>query len=321
MTHTNAPLVTIVTPSYGQAKFIRRTLESVRAQTYPHIEHIVVDGGSKDGTLEILREQERAPGFQWFSEPDEGMYDAINKGLRLSRGEILAYLNTDDILMPWAVEEAVSCFQSDKELDLVYADQVLIREDGRFQFDMQPPYRPALMRRTGWSLPQPTVFWHRRLYERFGGFDPSLKFAGDLEYWLRVGRDAKVRQVREIFAGAQLHALQKTQAGRPQLVREMETVLARYTRAGERSALLKAVELRGYAWWAVRLVTAKFVFAYARKMARPAEGPWSRFLSVPRLHPHSNTDWARGFLPWGHRGGFRWLFEGVTADDILCRES
>ena len=104
------PLVSIVTPTLNQRRFIESALRSVSNQTYPRIEHVVVDGGSSDGTIDLLRRAE-SPSFQSISEPDRGMYEAINKGLRLANGEIVAYLNSDDAYLPWAVEAMVHAFE------------------------------------------------------------------------------------------------------------------------------------------------------------------------------------------------------------------
>ena len=101
---STGPLVSIITPTLNQGRTIGATLESVRRQTYSRIEHIVIDGGSSDSTSDILAAAHQASGLIWRSEPDRGMYDAVNKGLRLATGEIVGYLNSDDLLLPWAVE-------------------------------------------------------------------------------------------------------------------------------------------------------------------------------------------------------------------------
>ena len=116
------PLVSIVTPSLNRADLIESTLRSVRSQSYPHVEHIVVDGGSTDGTLAVLRRYEGTYGLRWISEPDHGMYSAINKGLAMARGQVLAYLNSDDLYFPWTVETVVAAFRSHPEADLVHGD-------------------------------------------------------------------------------------------------------------------------------------------------------------------------------------------------------
>ncbi len=114
------PLVSIVTPTRDQGPYIEQTLRSVAGQTYPRIEHIVVDGGSTDGTHAILARHAAARGLVWWSEPDDGMYQAVNRGFARANGEILAYINSDDLYFPWSVEVAVRALQAGP--DLVYGD-------------------------------------------------------------------------------------------------------------------------------------------------------------------------------------------------------
>jgi glycosyltransferase involved in cell wall biosynthesis len=122
------PLVSIITPSLNAVRFIGDTLDSVRAQDYPNIEHVVVDGGSEDGTVDLLR---RAPGVVWTSRKDAGMYDAINSGLRMARGEIVAYQNADDrYVTPDAVSTAVRYLRDHPDTDVVYGDFRYIDEVG-----------------------------------------------------------------------------------------------------------------------------------------------------------------------------------------------
>src|SRR4030042_2589290 len=123
------PLVSIVTPSYNKARFIEETILSVKNQTYPRIEHIIIDGGSTDGTLDIIRKY--SDSLTWISEPDKGQSDAINKGWKMSKGEILAYLNADDTYMPRAVETAVKFLADNMDVGLVYGECNIINEHGK----------------------------------------------------------------------------------------------------------------------------------------------------------------------------------------------
>ena len=124
------PLVSIITPSFNKGPYIEETLQSVRNQTYPHIEHIVIDGGSTDETLPIL--EKYSGDIVWISEPDKGQSDAINKGWRRSHGEIIVYLNADDTYLPDAVEIAVNYFLQHPETGMIYGDGILSDEKGRF---------------------------------------------------------------------------------------------------------------------------------------------------------------------------------------------
>src|SRR5512138_1788368 len=127
---TRLPLVSIITPSFNQAAFLETTIRSVLDQDYPSLEYFIVDGGSKDGSLEIIqRYAHRLAG--WVSEPDRGQTDAINKGFGMAHGEILAWLNSDDVYQPGAVAEAATFLQQNPEVGLVYGDATYIDENGR----------------------------------------------------------------------------------------------------------------------------------------------------------------------------------------------
>lgn len=181
------PLVSIVTPVLNRADSIGICLQSVADQTYSNVEHIVVDGGSSDGTLDIL-ESCSAPNMRWTSGPDSGMYEAINRGLAMANGQILAYLNSDDAYFPWTVESAVKGLAY---ADVVFGDLVVVApelREVRLLF-----YRPFSLRHYALveAIAQPTVFWTREVYEQVGSFDESLSFVADCEYWIRAARAGK----------------------------------------------------------------------------------------------------------------------------------
>ena len=162
------PLVSIVTPSFNQGAFIKDCIESIAAQTYHNIEHIVVDGESTDETLDVLRRYEGNYNMRWLSEPDGGMYEAINKGLRQARGEIVAYLNCDDLYFPWSVATAVEALTRLPDVDLIYGDLLNVdagSKNGILVF--YPPFNYGFLRRSG-VLGQPTIFWRRSAYEAMG---------------------------------------------------------------------------------------------------------------------------------------------------------
>lgn len=182
------PRVSIITPSYMRAGSIRMCLESVARQDYPDIEHIVVDGGSDDGTVDILREYEQTRGIQWVSEPDGGMYEAINKGLSMASGEIVAYLNTDDAYFPWTVRCAVETLQR-SQADAVFGDLLLIDQQSQDTTVCVQFYETFDM---FWytfvtAIGQPTMFWRRRVTDLVGLFSSDYRLIADCEYWLRMG--------------------------------------------------------------------------------------------------------------------------------------
>jgi glycosyltransferase involved in cell wall biosynthesis len=161
---------------------------------YHPIEHIVVDGGSSDETLRILQEY---PHIRWVSEPDAGMYDAINKGLRMAGGSILAYLNGDDLYFPDTIERVVAHFEKYPEAGLVFGHCRYIDPDGKELFVRRyPEFNWRLYSvLNGSTIPQQSAFWRRRVLETAGYFDPSFCMAGDFEFFIRVGKSWGVKKI------------------------------------------------------------------------------------------------------------------------------
>jgi GT2 family glycosyltransferase len=186
------PRVSVVTPSFNQGRFLEATLRSVLLQGYPDLEYIVVDGGSTDQSRAVL--QRYAPYLaHWVSEPDRGQAHAINKGLASASGEILGWLNSDDLLTPGAVWRAVAALQAEPDVDLVYSDFIDLNErTGRARRRASWPVGfAALVERN--VIPQPTAFYRRDLLARIGPVDERLHLALDWELWLRAARYGRVR--------------------------------------------------------------------------------------------------------------------------------
>jgi glycosyl transferase family 2 len=268
------PLVSVVTPTLNQARYLERTLASVRGQTYPRIEHIVIDGGSTDGTLDILRREGEARSLRFTTGPDAGMYDAINKGIAMAGGEVLAYLNSDDAWFPWAVERVMEVFGSKPKVDLVFGDGVKVDEEsGKQRLRLFPPFDRISLANYE-SLMQPAVFWRRSLTDRIGGFDPGMHYVADLDYWLRAAEaGARIAHVREVLAIERIHAARLSSAQREAMAAEDAAMRAKHAGnqggpAGRQRA--KNREIR-WQWWRWR----EFVGAAS---FRWAPGPWHRFL-------------------------------------------
>jgi glycosyltransferase involved in cell wall biosynthesis len=201
--------VSVVIPSYNQAKFLPATLDSVLSQDYPDTEILVFDGGSTDETLSILKGY--GGKIQWVSQKDGGQPDAINQGLQRATGDILAYLNSDDIYLPNALKNVTSNFDANPKCPILYGDAWHLHEDGSI---MERYYTEC------WSYPrlleicylcQPAVFWRREVIERFGIFDDTLQYALDYDYWLRVGRELEFSYLEGTYlAGSRLHQGTKT---------------------------------------------------------------------------------------------------------------
>ena len=220
--------LSVVTPSLNQGRYLRECLSSVRtaaaAAKGHEVEHLVVDGGSGDGTLEILRAQNFA---KWSSAPDRGQSEAINKGLLQSTGDILAYLCADDLYEPDAVMRVLAIFESDDSIDVVYSDYFFLEGDsGRRRPKSAHSFRADKLHIRN-PLGQPAVWWRRRVYEKFGGFDESLHYCMDHEYWLRLGTNVHWQHIPQALAVSRLHAGAKTSRQLPAMWTETARMLTR----------------------------------------------------------------------------------------------
>lgn len=220
--------LSVITPSLNQARYLSECLDSVRraaAQATPHeVEHIVIDGGSTDGTVDLLAARSDV---RWISEKDTGQSNAINKGLAMAGGDILTYLCADDLYEPDAVRAAMQAFVQDPQADLVYGDFYFLEGDsGRKRRKSAASFRPESLPNDN-PLGQPAIWWRRRVYEKFGGFDESLHFCMDHEYWLRLGTNVRWHYIPEPLAVSRLHADAKTSRQLAAMWRETARMLTR----------------------------------------------------------------------------------------------
>lgn len=227
------PTVSVVTPSYNQAEFIEDTLQSVARQSHDDVEHVVVDGNSDDGTQAILKEYD----VDWLSEPDEGHADAVNKGFDRVSGDIVGWLNSDDVYFDVDVLARVVEYFERSDADIIYGDIALLAPNSdvlklwvvpEFDYDMLGRYC---------FLEQPAVFFRRQVVEE-QRLETDVEIALDYDYWLRLGTGYRFRHVNDVLAGDRNHAGRKSVAMREELVADAERVRARhgYPRTQSRSA-------------------------------------------------------------------------------------
>jgi len=202
------PLVSVLTPSFNQRRWLVETLGSVARQTYPHLEHVVVDGGSTDGSIDVLRAV--LPAESWTSEPDGGQSEALNKAFDRSRGEIIGWLNSDDAyLFDDVVQSVVDYFRANPDVDVVYGHGALVNEDGRLLHVMwTPPYRKTVLWRENF-ISQPAVFIRRRVLED-GFVDESFHYTMDHELWLRLASKHSFGRIDKVLAIDRHQAQRKT---------------------------------------------------------------------------------------------------------------
>lgn len=182
----DSPLVSIITPSFNQSRYLEATIRSVLGQDYPRIEYIIVDGGSNDGSADVIRKYQDKLAW-WVSEKDKGQTDAINKGFNRAAGEILAWINSDDTYNPGAVAEAVKYLTTHPEVGLVYADCNFIDEEDQIIGKFNSAQTDLRRLREGYvHIPQQTMFFRAKYWQELGPLDPSFYFAMDYDLWTRI---------------------------------------------------------------------------------------------------------------------------------------
>lgn len=205
------PKVSIITPSYNQGQFIEETILSVLNQEYPNLEYIIIDGGSTDNSVDIIKKFEKELTY-WVSEPDKGQSDAINKGFHKSTGEILHWLNSDDVLVPNIISKVVQYFNDHCEIGCVIGDQINIDKNGnQLNIVKAIPFHFSTALYGACMVPQPATIFRRKAWEKTGDLSISLQYQMDFEYFLRMAKaDVRFGLLKEPVAKFRLHANSKT---------------------------------------------------------------------------------------------------------------
>ena len=272
---SNLPLVSIVTPSFNQGRFIEETILSVLNQDYPNIEYIVIDGSSTDGTLEILRKYEGQ--LTWVSEPDQGQSDAVNKGWRLARGEFLSWLNSDDVATPSAVSCSVNVLMDNRDVVMTFGACDLIDASGQQigvwelkEFDCR-----KLAGHPDW-VSSPMMMIRRSALEGVGMLDTSLHYAMDYDLFVRLSRHGKVQYLPVYLHRFRRHSAAKSVVGWDAHKREILLVNKRYGSV-QRGRLLRQ-------YWAarIRIFTNSILPVHARRFLQRS------FNSLTSVFPHNS---------------------------------
>jgi glycosyltransferase involved in cell wall biosynthesis len=210
METSNLPSISIITPSYNQGQFLEQTIDSVLSQGYPKLEYIIVDGGSTDDSVEIIRRYQRHLHW-WVSEPDLGQVDAINKGLRHASGEWLGWQNSDDFFLPDALTAMVDAAVRNPECGVVMGGLRLANERGESQRDVL--YCPATTRSLlaeGMVIANQSALWHRELHAKAGTIDPALHFAFDYDWFIRILEHTRAACIYSPLGVLRSHGATKT---------------------------------------------------------------------------------------------------------------
>jgi glycosyltransferase involved in cell wall biosynthesis len=260
------PLVSVIVPSYNQGPFVRQTIDSILAQDYRPLEVLVVDGGSGDETVPVLRSY-AVPELRWRSEPDKGVVDAVNKGLAQAKGEVIAIQSSDDYYAgPDVLSRALETFFDDPELGIVYGDSQKIDEQGRsYPVTALAPYSlPNLLaKRT--RIPQESAFVRRDALEGVGGWREEVAYAADADFYLRIALRTKAYKLDRCISFRRMHRGQRDEQG--------EQIIQAYRRSIEGNADVQALP------WRLRRAAAAGIHG---TIARYSPSPWRKTLFLYR---------------------------------------
>jgi len=223
----NQPLFSIVTCSYQQGRYLDATMRSVLDQDYPALEYAVVDGGSTDGSVEVIRSHQAALAW-WVSEPDRGQTDALIKGFARAQGELCGWLCSDDLLLPGALAQVAEFFERHPHIDAVYGDALWIDAQGNYlRPKREMGFNRFVMLFDHNYIAQPSMFWRRSLYERVRGLDADFNLAMDADLWERFSRHTRIAHLDAYLSCMRYYPEQKTRAMKPQGRREDARIRAR----------------------------------------------------------------------------------------------
>jgi glycosyltransferase involved in cell wall biosynthesis len=264
------PKISVVVPSFNQAKYLELTLRSILDQQYPNLELIVIDGGSKDESPEIIRKYEQQMKF-WCSEPDGGQTQGIIKGFSHATGEILCFLNSDDLFEPDALREVGEYFARHPEADAVYGNALWIDAEGRtLQPKREIPFNRFIWLYTYNYIPGMSMFWRKTIYDKAGGLNPAFQLAFDADLWIRFSDHGTIKHVARQWSRMRFYPEQLNRRLRGQSDREDMLIRSRYWKNQRMPSTYYlrrkiAISLR-IAW---RLLSGCYSWSYRRYLEKP----------------------------------------------------
>lgn len=316
---TGQPLISVVTPSYNQAQFLEATLRSVLEQDYPRLEYIVCDGGSTDGSADLIRRYaDQFPGrlAWWYSQRDRGQAHAINTGLARATGDILAWLNSDDVYLPGALSAVAEAFARHPAAGVIYGDLDLIDERGRVigRHPTRPYQQPEVLTQRA-IIPQPAAFWRRAVSAAAGPLREDLHYAFDFDFWLRAGLRFPFVYLPQRLAQFRIWSGHKGQAASaswgPEFLRLLDDLYARPDLPADVARLKRAAFASAYYHGAESYLAAldighgrQWLVRAARLAPRYVAAPgWWRLLGRALLGRRLNGAARRFKARWARRQG------------------
>ncbi len=225
----NQPFISVVTPSLNQGRFLKKNIENIRSQESDSVEHIIIDGGSTDETLDMLQSCRHAI---WVSEQDRGQAEALNKGISMARGEWIVWINSDDFLLPGALQKFIDYIDTKPDARFVYSNCTFVDENNTVLGQRKAQYRPDTFyywwKPHGAGFAQPGTFFRKSLWEQYGPFDETLHYMMDYDFWLRIHENVRFDYLDDCLAAYRVHGDAKTALGWRPFVEEGITVSRRF---------------------------------------------------------------------------------------------
>jgi glycosyltransferase involved in cell wall biosynthesis len=273
--------ISIITPSFNQGTYLERTIQSVLSQEYSDLEFMILDGGSDDNSVEVIKRYESQLAY-WVSEPDKGQAHAVNKGLARATGEVIGWLNSDDIYYPGALETVAEHFASHPDSQFVYghANYINSQDEEIGPYQTRPWSYSELKHHC--FICQPSTFFRREVVEQYGGLDESLDFCMDYEYWLRCGRQVPFARMDRTLSASRLYPENKTIGSRTAVLQEIVQMLKQRLGYVPRS-------------WLAELSLEDIINRQGRQVRGLKRISWSAS-ALARFHAN-NWQWNRSILP------------------------